>query len=194
MKSSNQQSSKEHSILENLKYEEKPIKKANQDLTEKLKKKFREDGCIGKSSKIALITNKKIDHNEILENDISTKNEDVSSIKSNLSVNDRTTNFGTIYFNENKNNNLSEFKNNYYSDFDSKIVLNEFNDYNPFSFGNKFTNFDEKMKEKLMYLKTGTKIKTKLNIDSEKIKNWKFQQKLQESKLYVYFSYNMLII
>ncbi len=125
----------------------------------------------------------KIKENKDLDTEVSSKHDDNISIKSNLSNINNSTNVASTF--NCQNNSYSSSLLNYYSDFDSKIALREFNEFSPFPYG-KLINVDEKTKEKIMNLKTGTKIKTTINVDLEKIKNWKFEQKLKESKLILF--------
>lgn len=83
--------------------------------------------------------------------------------------------------NNNKMINFSLRNNNCYSDFDANAVLKEFKRHSVFS-----ETLDEKTKEKVFNLKTGTKIKTKFSVDVEKLKNWKFDRKLIESKFFIF--------
>jgi len=74
---------------------------------------------------------------------------------------------------DSKNNLKNEF-----SDFDSKSALREFKELQIIS----PNIIEEKLRDKIIDLKSGMKIKSKMTIGKENLMNWKFEEKLKESK------------
>ena len=89
-----------------------------------------------------------------------------------------TTNFNSVIYQDNLiKHDISPYC---FSEFDVNGVMKEFCDYSPFL--NIKTNLiDEKTKDRIFNFKTGTKFKNKISLDIEKLKNWKFEEKLKES-------------